>query len=267
VRATDPSTPATLAAAPRSHPALGRPTMTAPRRRFWRAPRRHRLGLRSELRPPLAKRVYRDGGVRVSRPASIGVRAGPEEIKASQPPPASRSAGLVAGRSGGPVTTHRLPERGRDGPLGWPALQALPGDAENAPARSVEGLARGLPSELLITCQELEDLVLVRLRGELDVYTSQTFREHVRRYDPAEVQLAIDLAGVRLLDSAGLGGLISLRNHAHRGGARLGLVCPRRELARLFWATGLRSAFVFGESLAALRAGLADTTTRPARSS
>lgn len=165
------------------------------------------------------------------------------------------------------MTTNRLPERSRDGPPAGPALQVLPGGAENAPARSVEALAERPPPALCITCQEFEDLVLVRLRGELDVYTSQAFREHVRRYDPAEVQLVIDLAGVRLLDSAGLGGLISLRNEAHRGGARLGLVCPRREIARLFWVTGLRSAFVFGESLAALRVGLADTTARPGRGS
>ena len=63
---------------------------------------------------------------------------------------------------------------------------------------------------------------------------------------------------VGLLDSAGLGGLISLRNEVHRAGRSLGLVCPRRELARLFWATGLRPAFVFGEDLAMLRAALAD---------
>ena len=149
------------------------------------------------------------------------------------------------------MATDRLPERNHDGPLASHAFEEAPGRR---------------PSALGITCQTLGDLVLVGLRGELDVYTSPGFREHVRRYDPAEVQLAIDLTEVGLLDSAGLGGLISLRNEVHRAGRSLGLVCPRRELARLFWATGLRPAFVFGEDLAMLRVALADKERRPGQS-
>jgi anti-anti-sigma factor len=134
------------------------------------------------------------------------------------------------------------------------------------PAGSVEEAAGKLPSALRVTSETFEDLVLVGLQGELDVSTCPAFREHVRRYDPAEVQLVIDLAGVWLLDSAGLGGLISLRNEVHRSGGRLGLVCPRHDLARLFWVTGLRPAFTFGENLATVRVALADKTKRPGRS-
>jgi anti-sigma B factor antagonist len=152
----------------------------------------------------------------------------------------------MAGRSGDLVTTDRSPER-------------------DAYAGSAEEPAGKLPSALCVTCEEFEDLVLVGLQGELDVNTSPAFREHVRRYDPAEVQLVIDLAGVRLLDSAGLGGLVSLRSEVHRGGGRLGVVCPRHDLARLFWVTGLRPAFLFGENLAAVRDALADKP-QPGRS-
>ena len=165
------------------------------------------------------------------------------------------------------MTTDRLPERNRDGPLASHALQAspLPGSRGVPPAGSVEAAAGKLPSALCITCETFEDLVLVGLLGELDVSTCPAFREHVRRYDPAEVQLVIDLAGVRLLDSAGLGGLISLRNEVHRSGGRLGLVCPRHDLARLFWVTGLRPAFAFGENLATVRVALADRMKRSGR--
>ena len=164
------------------------------------------------------------------------------------------------------MTSDRSRERNRDGPLAH-ALEELPlPRAEGARAGSATEPAGKLPSALRVTCEELEELVLVGLQGELDVYTSPAFREQVRRYDPAEVQLVIDLAGVRLLDSAGLDVLVSLRNEVRRGGGRLGLVCPRHDLARLFWVTGLRPAFVFGENLAALRAALADQPKRPGRS-
>jgi len=67
----------------------------------------------------------------------------------------------------------------------------------------------------------------------------------------------IDLSGVRLLDSAGPGALMSLRNEADRAGGALGLVCPCQSLVRVFSVTGLRPAFMFGDDLAAVRAALA----------
>jgi len=118
-------------------------------------------------------------------------------------------------------------------------------------------LTRRPPSALAIATDEQDDLVSMVLVGDLDTYTTPGFHEHARRYDPAEVQLVIDLAEVRLLDSAGLGALVSLRNEAHRGGSRIGLVCPDREMTRLFFFTGLRPAFAFGSDLAAVRAELA----------
>ena len=140
-------------------------------------------------------------------------------------PRRSRPASFSVSRSAHP---HWPAERG--GP--WPPTVCQSGTMT---VRFRRMLSRRRPgdgrSALGITCQTLGDLVLVGLRGELDVYTSPGFREHVRRYDPAEVQLAIDLTEVGLLDSAGLGGLISLRNEVHRAGRSLGLVCPRRELA------------------------------------
>ena len=113
-------------------------------------------------------------------------------------------------------------------------------------------------SALSVNCEEREGLIVLSLTGNLDIYTAPVFQEHVRRYDPAEVQLVIDLAGVQLLDSTGLGALVSLRNRARREGGRLGLVCPDHRLMRLFWFTGLRPAFAFGDDLATVRSALAE---------
>jgi anti-sigma B factor antagonist len=113
-------------------------------------------------------------------------------------------------------------------------------------------------SVLSVNCEEREGLIVLRLAGNLDIYTVPVFQERVRRYDPAEVQMVIDLAGVELLDSTGLGALVSLRNRARREGGRLGLVCPDHRLMRLFWFTGLRPAFAFGDDLATVRSALAE---------
>lgn len=117
---------------------------------------------------------------------------------------------------------------------------------------------------LTVTAEELPDLVLIGLAGELDIYTVPGFRQDVERFDPAEVQLVIDLAEVTLLDSSGLGALVSLLNRARGGQGRLGLVCPHRHLRRVFEITGLRRAFVFGDDVEAVRAGLAGDPAAPA---
>jgi anti-sigma B factor antagonist len=145
------------------------------------------------------------------------------------------------------MATDRSPT-GRDGdPLRAPAPGELPGDRARTPG-----------SELDVACQEQADLILLALVGELDTYTTPGFQEYARRYDPGEVQLVIDLAGVTFLDSAGLSALLSLRTQAERTGAGLGLVCPDPGLLRLFWFTGLGPLFVFGGDLATVRAALSD---------
>ncbi|MEW6583862.1 MAG: STAS domain-containing protein [Actinomycetota bacterium] len=112
-------------------------------------------------------------------------------------------------------------------------------------------------STLTVTCDEREGLVLVSLAGHLDIYTAPHFRMSIRRFDPSEVQLVVDLTGVVLLDSAGIGELVMLRNAAHRVDGQLGLVCPEHRVTRVFWAAGLRPVFAFGDDLAAVLAAVA----------
>jgi anti-sigma B factor antagonist len=109
---------------------------------------------------------------------------------------------------------------------------------------------------LAITLEEHPDLTLVALEGELDISTVPGFRKELSGHDPATAQLVIDLSRVTLIDSAGLGALITLRNRASRSNRRIGLICPDR-LRRLFQITGLRRAFLLGDELAETRAALA----------
>lgn len=120
-------------------------------------------------------------------------------------------------------------------------------------------------SELSVGFTPHADLLLVELEGELDAYTVPTLRERLDGFDPAEGQLVLDLCGVRLVDSAGLSALVSLRNRAQSGGRRLGLLQRGRYLGRLLQITGLRAAFALGEDLATVRAALDGNASLPAR--
>lgn len=109
-----------------------------------------------------------------------------------------------------------------------------------------------------VTTEAREGVTLVVLGGELDIYTVAGFREYLEGIDPTAAPLVIDLTDVTLLDSSGLGALVSLLNRVRAGDGRLGLICPHRRLRRVFEITGLRRAFVFGDDLPAVLAGLLD---------
>lgn len=102
-------------------------------------------------------------------------------------------------------------------------------------------------SRLSVVCRRRRDSVLFRLSGNLDIYTVPHFVRQIEFFDPAADQLRVDLANVRLLDSAGICALVSLRNRAHRAGRRLGLVGASPRVRRLLGYAGLGSAFTFGE--------------------
>ena len=105
---------------------------------------------------------------------------------------------------------------------------------------------------LEVTTEARDGVTLVVLGGELDIYTVASFRADLERVDPASTPLVIDLTEVTLLDSSGLGALVSLLNRARAGEGQLGLICPHRRLRRVFEITGLRRAFVFGDDLEAV---------------
>ena len=103
------------------------------------------------------------------------------------------------------------------------------------------------PSKLSVVCRRRRNSVLFRLSGNLDIYTVPHFVRQIEFFDPAADQLLVDLAGLRLLDSAGICALVSLRNRTHRAGRRFGLVGSSPRMRRLLGYAGLGSAFTFGE--------------------
>jgi anti-anti-sigma factor len=153
------------------------------------------------------------------------------------------------------ATTDDLLGSARAGPppLAVRRTGALPDTAENAEQQSSV-------SRLSVACERRQGIVLLTLEGPLDIYTVRAFRQLVEPLGPATVQMVIDLTGVTLLDSAGLGALVSLRNEAHRGGGHLGLICPDRRMLRLFGFAGMSDSFTFTTDLGSTRPAV-----RPAR--
>jgi anti-sigma B factor antagonist len=117
---------------------------------------------------------------------------------------------------------------------------------------------------LTLTSQTSGELLVLGLEGELDIYTVDAFRHESDKIDPGATQVVVDLSDVTLLDSSGLGALVSLLNRARAAGGVLGIVCPQRHLRRVFEITGLRRAFVFGDDLDGVRAALAEASTSAA---
>lgn len=84
--------------------------------------------------------------------------------------------------------------------------------------------------------------VTLRAAGKLDIYTVPRLRDRMARHDPATGRVALDMSGVTMVDSSGLGALLSFANRARRGGARLGLVCTP-QLAEVLQIARLADAF------------------------
>lgn len=83
-----------------------------------------------------------------------------------------------------------------------------------------------------VSTTEQEQLVVVTLAGEFDVYTVAAFRTELERVGQIDRAVIVDLTGVTLLDSSGIGALVSLLNQARSDGGRVGVICPRNAASR-----------------------------------
>jgi len=94
------------------------------------------------------------------------------------------------------------------------------------------------------------DCAVLRMAGEMDVYTSPKLRQQVA--DLAEngtIHVIADLRGIEFLDSTGLGALVgSLKRLRVRQGSLM-VVTSGGRILRLFQITGLTRAFALYRSV------------------
>ena len=96
---------------------------------------------------------------------------------------------------------------------------------------------------------------VVRLAGELDLYTADAVREAlVRALDPAPERVVVDLADVTFIDSTALGVLIEARRRLPDVG-RFRLASPGLEVRRALEVSGLDRHFAIADSVDAALAG------------
>jgi anti-sigma B factor antagonist len=91
---------------------------------------------------------------------------------------------------------------------------------------------------------------VVRIAGEIDVYTAPKLREAlIDLVNDGHYHLIIDVEGVEFLDSTGLGVLVGglKRVRAHNGS--LAVVCTQERLLKIFRITGLTKVFSIRESV------------------
>ena len=82
---------------------------------------------------------------------------------------------------------------------------------------------------------------LLTVAGEIDLYTAPKLREALGDVGPDDI--AVDLRGVRFMDSMGLGVLIGARRRTVEGGGRFALVCTEGPVLRVLDVSGLTTVF------------------------
>jgi len=98
--------------------------------------------------------------------------------------------------------------------------------------------------ELEIATERTQDMCVVTVAGEVDVYTSPSLKTAL--VDATEAGcgvLVVDMDGVGFIDSSGLGVLVGVLRRVKEAGGDLRLVCGRDNVVKIFRITGLDKVF------------------------
>ena len=104
--------------------------------------------------------------------------------------------------------------------------------------------------ELRITLHDEGDVCVMKLSGEVDVYTAPEFKARLTEsIDQGCSHVVVDLGAVEFMDSSGLGALVSgLRRIKERDGT-IRLAGAREPILKVFGITGLDRVFPLFDSV------------------
>jgi anti-sigma B factor antagonist len=95
-----------------------------------------------------------------------------------------------------------------------------------------------------LSADDFEGYAVVALCGELDLLDTSDVAAHliaaVAAYGPS---IIVDLAGLKFIDSCGLGVLVRALRWTRESGGDLSLAAPRRQVRQVLRSTGLIDVF------------------------
>lgn len=98
--------------------------------------------------------------------------------------------------------------------------------------------------ELTFTSDRLQEVPVLAVAGEIDVYTAPQLRERlVGLAEPGDGDAVVDLSEVTFVDSTGLGVLVGGLKRFREAGHDMALVVTQPQILKVFEITGLTSVF------------------------
>ncbi|WP_030526560.1 STAS domain-containing protein [Phycicoccus jejuensis] len=98
--------------------------------------------------------------------------------------------------------------------------------------------------ELSVTTSHHDDVSVVTVEGEVDVYTAAQLRQTLdQEIADGHTRLVVDLDAVSFLDSTGLGVLVGRLKTVRNSSGWLRIVCTSDRILRVFRITGLDKVF------------------------
>ena len=105
-------------------------------------------------------------------------------------------------------------------------------------------LSDSATSDFDVSVEPGDPVTTVRVIGELDIYTAPKLLDHLRpMMEGSGRTVAVDLGGVRFIDSSGLGALVNALKQLRETGGDLLLRSPTPSTYKLFEITGLTRVF------------------------
>lgn len=104
--------------------------------------------------------------------------------------------------------------------------------------------------KLTVSTSERDEVVVVTVSGEVDVYTASQLRSALEDQIVAgRTALVVDLEDVGFIDSTGLGVLVGRLKTVRKAGGWLSVVCTNERILRLFGITGLDKVLPVHDSI------------------
>ncbi|MCK4268143.1 MAG: STAS domain-containing protein [Actinomycetia bacterium] len=103
--------------------------------------------------------------------------------------------------------------------------------------------------DLKIDIGEKNGVVLLKLDGEVDVYTAPKLKSRlVDLVDQGKFKIVVDLEEVDFMDSSGLGVLVGGLKRVRSHDGAIALVCTQENILKIFRITGLVKVFPIFEN-------------------